>query len=252
MRHGRARLDVRGAKRLVAFPVYLHGTRKRPGERLPGLLRGALKGVRQFTSWARAAAGLRRGISFSSLAAVAVRAAGVCARASARLVKLGITRSIAVSAKTRRTVVLGMTSSTSRPSASARLCAAIRVCSPDESQNRVRVMSTTSVPCPSAPAVSRADRSASALVMSISSGAASTGTPPTTSTGNLSSGICAPPVATGPRRLPHMAGTGTARISGPGTGIPGGAGRGCGPCPARTRGPAGALPGSASGGRMST
>jgi hypothetical protein len=53
------------------------------------------------------------------------------------------------------------------------LCAAIRTCSPDESQNRVRVMSTTSVPCPSA-AVSRAARSASALVMSISSGAACT------------------------------------------------------------------------------
>src|SRR6266487_1386416 len=89
-------------------------------------------------------------------------------------------------------------------------------------------MSTTSAPCPFAAAVSRADRSVSAFVMSISSGAATTGTPWTTSTGNLSSGICAPPVA---------AGTATARTSGPGTGIPEGAGRGCGPVPARRRGP---------------
>src|SRR6185312_4418458 len=57
-------------------------------------------------------------------------------------------------------------------------------------------MSTTSVPCPSA-AASRAARSASAFVMSISSGAATTGTPRTTSTVNLASGICAPPVVAG-------------------------------------------------------
>jgi hypothetical protein len=35
------------------------------------------------------------------------------------------------------------------------------------------------------------------LVMSISSGAVTTGTPWITSTGNLSSGICTPPVAVG-------------------------------------------------------
>ena len=46
-----------------------------------------------------------------------------------------------VIAKTWSTVVLGMTRSSSPPSARARLCAASRVWSPDESQNRVRVRS---------------------------------------------------------------------------------------------------------------
>src|SRR5580700_10936150 len=48
-------------------------------------------------------------------------------------------------------------------------------------------MSTTSVPCPCAAAFSRADRSASALVTSISSGAATTGTPLTTSKDDMRS-----------------------------------------------------------------
>jgi hypothetical protein len=51
----------------------------------------------------------------------------------------------------------------------------------------VTVMSTTSVPCPCAAAFSRADRIASALVTSISSGAATTGTPLTTSKDDIQS-----------------------------------------------------------------
>src|ERR1700760_3023634 len=50
-------------------------------------------------------------------------------------------------------------------------------------------MSHTSVPYPCAAPPSRADPSAGALVMSISSGAATTGTPLTTSKGNLASPI---------------------------------------------------------------
>ena len=46
----------------------------------------------------------------------------------------------------------------------ARLCAASRVWIPAESQNRVKVMSSMSVPCPCAAASSRAIRSASVLV----------------------------------------------------------------------------------------
>ena len=46
-------------------------------------------------------------------------------------------------------------------------------------------MSTTSIPCPCEAASNRADRSSGALIMSISSGAATTGTPLTTSTGHL-------------------------------------------------------------------
>jgi hypothetical protein len=74
-----------------------------------------------------------------------------------------------------------MASRSSPPSAWARLYAATRICSPEESQNRVRVMSTTSVPCPCAAASTRADRSSGALVMSISTGAVTTGTPLITS-----------------------------------------------------------------------
>ncbi len=51
-------------------------------------------------------------------------------------------------------------------------------------------MSTASVPCPCVAALNRADRSAGALVMSISSGAVTTGTPLITSTGKLPSCIC--------------------------------------------------------------
>jgi hypothetical protein len=160
-------LGVRGAAGLVAFPVFMHGIGKRPGEHLLRLLTAAA---------VRGADRLRQGLGWAG--------------------KLGITLSMPVSAKTRRTGGPGMTSSTSPPSALALLCAAIRVCSPDESQNRVRVISTTSVvPGPVAAALSRADRSSSALAMSISAGAATTGTPCTTATGNLASGIRAPAVA---------------------------------------------------------
>jgi hypothetical protein len=99
-------------------------------------------------------------------------------------------RSMVVSARTRRTGAAVMASSSSPPSAWARLCAASRACIPDESQNWVRVMSTTRVPCPCAAASSRADRNSGALVMSISSGAVTTGTPLTTSKGHLPSRIC--------------------------------------------------------------
>ncbi len=60
---------------------------------------------------------------------------------------------------------------------------------PAESQNRVRVMSTTRAGPGRAAAWSRAARSASALVMSISSGAITTGTPRVMRTGNLGSVI---------------------------------------------------------------
>jgi hypothetical protein len=53
----------------------------------------------------------------------------------------------------------------------------IRACSPAESQNRVRVMSATRAAAGRAAARSRAARSWPALVMSISSGAITTGTP---------------------------------------------------------------------------
>jgi hypothetical protein len=160
-------LGVRGAAGLVAFPVFMHGIGKRPGEHLLRLLTAAA---------VRGADRLRQGLGQGG--------------------KLGITLSMPVSAKTRRTGGPGMTSSTSPPSALALLRAAIRVCSPDESQNRVRVISTTSVvPDPVAAALSRADRSSSALAMSISAGAATTGMPCTTATGNLASGIRAPAVA---------------------------------------------------------
>jgi uncharacterized damage-inducible protein DinB len=79
-----------------------------------------------------------------------------------------------------------------------RFWTASRVWSPDESQNRVRVMSATSVPAPSAAASSRAECSSAALVMSISSGADTTGTPLTSSTGNLPSCICVTSRGRGP------------------------------------------------------
>jgi hypothetical protein len=84
--------------------------------------------------------------------------AAVCVRASGRLVKLGIILSMPVSAKTRRTVVLGMTSSTSRPSASARLYTAMRACSQEIARNpeaRIRDIS---------PVVGLTERSVQAIV----------------------------------------------------------------------------------------
>jgi hypothetical protein len=61
--------------------------------------------------------------------------------------------------------------------APCRVCAPASTLDPDESQNRVRVMSTTTVACPRLPASSSTSRSRSALQMSISSGASTTGTP---------------------------------------------------------------------------
>jgi hypothetical protein len=98
----------------------------------------------------------------------------------------------------RGTTAPDMASSTWPPAARARLCASTRAAIPAESQNRVRVRSTTnaaspaaSSPAASSPAASsRAARSPAALVMSISSGAATTGTPRTISTGKLSLRIC--------------------------------------------------------------
>src|SRR5689334_10859882 len=78
--------------------------------------------------------------------------ASACARASSRLGKVGIRWSIPVTAKMRRTVTAAMTSSTSSPSAWARLCPRTRTLSAAESQNCVRDMSTTSVLCPGAAA----------------------------------------------------------------------------------------------------
>jgi hypothetical protein len=57
-------------------------------------------------------------------------------RASFRLGKLGMRRSMPVNANTRSTMALaGMTSRNSPPSARARLCARTRTPNPDESQN---------------------------------------------------------------------------------------------------------------------
>ena len=97
-----------------------------------------------------------------------------------------------VSAKTRRTKALvGITSRSSPPSASARVCACTKAPTPADAQNCVPVMSTTNVLCPRAAASSRTARSQSALLTSISAGAATTGTPLTISMGYLTTGICA-------------------------------------------------------------
>jgi hypothetical protein len=93
----------------------------------------------------------------------------------------------------RGTAAPDMASSIWPPAAWARLCASIRAEIPAESQNRVRVMSTTNAGCPAASspaALSRPARSPAAFVMSISSGAATTGTPRINSTGKPSSRIC--------------------------------------------------------------
>src|SRR5205823_9809448 len=58
---------------------------------------------------------------------------------------------------------------------------------PAVSQNRVRLMSTTTLPGPRPAASSSAARNPAALVMSISSGVTTTGTPLTISTANLTS-----------------------------------------------------------------
>ena len=76
-----------------------------------------------------------------------------------------------------------------RFSAPARLCAPISTLNPSESQNRVRVMSTTTVACPCLPASSRATRRSSAVMTSMSAGAMTMGGPPIISVGNLVSGI---------------------------------------------------------------
>ena len=93
----------------------------------------------------------------------------------------------------RGTTAPDMASSTWPPAARARLCASTRAAIPAESQNRVRVMSTTNAGCPAASssaALSRPARSPVALVMSISSGAVTTGTPRTSSTEKLFPRIC--------------------------------------------------------------
>jgi len=88
----------------------------------------------------------------------------------------------------RGTAAPDMASSTWPPAAWARLCASTRAWIPAESQNLVRVMSTTNAGCPAAS--SRPARSPVALVMSISSGAVTTGTPRTSSTEKLFPRIC--------------------------------------------------------------
>ncbi len=77
--------------------------------------------------------------------------------------------------------------------AAAAEAGATRAFSPAESQNRVRDMSTTTRARPGSATSSRAARSPVALAMSISSGAVTTGTPSTTSTGKLISGTAPPP-----------------------------------------------------------
>jgi hypothetical protein len=94
-----------------------------------------------------------------------------------------------VISKIRGTAAPETASSTSPPLARARLCASTSAWIAAESQNRVRVRSTTSVRCPVPAAWPSAARSPSALVMSISSGAATTGVPRTISTGKLASRI---------------------------------------------------------------
>jgi len=93
----------------------------------------------------------------------------------------------------RGTAAPDMASNTWPPAAWARLCASTRAWIPAESQNLVRVMSTTNAGCPAASssaALSRPARSPVALVMSISSGAVTTGTPRTSSTEKLFPRIC--------------------------------------------------------------
>jgi len=85
----------------------------------------------------------------------------------------------------RGTASPDMASSTSAPSARACLYASIRAWIPAESQNVVRVMSTTNAAAPWL-ASSSAARSPAVLVTSISAGTRTTGTPLTNSTGKLS------------------------------------------------------------------
>ena len=111
---------------------------------------------------------------------------------------MGITRSTPVSAKIRGTFWPDMASTTWPPVAWACLCASTRAWIPAESQNRVPLMSTTNVGCSAAS--SRAARSPAALVISTSSGAVTTGTPRTNSTGKRLPRICL--TSGGPDRLP--------------------------------------------------
>jgi len=108
----------------------------------------------------------------------------------------------------RGTAAPDVASSTWPPAARARLCASTRTWIPAESQNRVRVRSTTNAGCPAAStgaastraASSKLARSPAALVMSISSGAVTTGTPRISLTGKLSSLTCI--TSRGPDRRP--------------------------------------------------
>lgn len=97
------------------------------------------------------------------------------ARASARHGKALVKPSMPLTAKIRRRLGLEMTSRSSPPSASARLCARTSTFRPAESQKCVRDMSTSSKRPPFAAAASREARSSLALVISISSGALTTG-----------------------------------------------------------------------------
>jgi hypothetical protein len=68
----------------------------------------------------------------------------------------GMNRPRPITVKIRRTrLPSGMTSRSPPPSARAHVCTATSTLNPDESQNRVRVISTTTVPCPRLPASSR-------------------------------------------------------------------------------------------------
>jgi hypothetical protein len=117
-------------------------------------------------------------------------AAGPVGRACSRLANRGMKRPRPIVRKTRKTgLPAGMTSRRPPPSASAHLCTATSTLNPSESQNRVPVMSSTTVACPRVPASRRTVRSCSALTMSISAGAFPKGTP-LVIRGYLRSGTC--------------------------------------------------------------
>lgn len=98
------------------------------------------------------------------------------ARAPSRLPKLGMKQSRPVRSKRRATAPsTGMTSRSPPPPARALWCASASTLSPAESQDRVRVMSTTTGACLSVS--SRATRSCSAVVTSISGDADTMVTP---------------------------------------------------------------------------
>jgi hypothetical protein len=100
------------------------------------------------------------------------------ARAPFRLPKLGMKQSRPVRNNRRATAPsTGMTSRSPPPSASALRCASASTLSPAKSQDRVRVISTTTVACRCPSASRRAIRSCSAVVASISGDADTTATP---------------------------------------------------------------------------